>query len=84
MIALLQLPPETANQDRFVGACRDMKGLTVVSKTHANSPEDPADEQQESVIDAAAGGSLENGANYEGCPSNLHGPVTQQGRFTTP
>ena len=49
----------------------------MVSESHADSPEDPPNEQQEPVVLAAAGGSLENGADYEGCPSNLHGPVTQ-------
>ena len=57
--------------------CASMVRLTVVSKTHADTPKDPANEQQESVVDAAAGGGLEDGANYEGCPSDLHGPMTQ-------
>ena len=56
----------------------------MISKAHANSPEDPANEQQEPVIVAAAGGGLEDGANYECGPSNLHGPVTGYDELATP
>ena len=49
----------------------------MISKADSNAPEDPSNEQKESVAFRAAGRSLEDGANNERCTSNLHWPVQQ-------
>lgn len=52
-----------------------MEKLTVVSKSHADAPENSANEEKEPMVLSTAGGGLENRSNDESSPCDLHGPV---------